>query len=342
MTQHLAIALVGAGTIADYHLAGLAATTRAATRVVVSRGRAKAEAMARKHGVPEASDDLAAVLARRDIDAVVITTPDDTHEEVTLQAIAAGKPVLLQKPMAGTSAACRRLIAAAAQASVDLQVSFMHRYFEEVVRTRELLAAGTIGRITSLRMRNATPGPDWGDWFFDPARVSGGVVHQLGVHGIDLLLQFGGTITSVQARTEILRPERRLADGRVARVGNPDSAWATYSFNGGAIASHEMSMIEAQGCDRFRLEIYGEAGTLWLRSERGALAMWTTRERRWESPALPESPFGRRQHQRWLDGLAGAAPREDTAREALAGILVAEAIARSAASEGRRVAVEQP
>lgn len=343
MAERVGIAIVGAGFIADYHLTGLAATTRAATRVIVSRGLAKAEAVARKHGVAEASDDYARVLARGDIDAVVITTPDDTHEALTLQAIAAGKAVLLQKPMATTSASCRRMIAAAEAAGVDLQVSFMHRFFEEVVKAQELLAAGAIGAVTSLRMRNATPGPDWGDWFFDPARVSGGVIHQLGVHGIDLLLQLGGAIAAVQGRTATLRPQRRLADGRVVAVRNPDSAWATYQLAGGAIASHEMSMIEAQGCDRFRLEIYGEAGTMWLRSERGALAIWAPEwsgKRAWVMPDLSQPAFGQRQHQHWLDGVVGAAPRAATAREALAGILVAEAIERSAAAAGASNAVE--
>jgi predicted dehydrogenase len=105
------------------------------------------------------------------------------------------------------------------------------------------------------------------------------------------------------------------------------------------MASHEMSMIEVAGCDRFRLEIYGTEGTIWLRSERGPLALFASRRlgrEGWETPALPQPPFGQRQHQRWLDGLAGAAPRESSTADALHGMLVAEAIQRSAASDGRR------
>lgn len=340
--DRVGIAFIGTGSIADYHLAGLNAVPRADVAVVVGRDPAKAAAVARRHGVRGSGADLAAVLARDDIHAVVVATPDDTHEAIAVAAAAAGKAILLQKPMAGDSASCRRILAAARAAGVDLQVSFMHRHFEEVPAAQALIAAGAIGEVTSLRLRNATPGPDWAGWFFDRARVAGGVVHQLGVHGIDLLRVFCGPIAAVAATTAILRPERALADGRRVRVENPDSAWATYSLAAGAVASHEMSMIEAAGCDRFRLEIYGSAGTIWLRSERGALAWTRAAGAGWQCPALPAPPFGQRHHQRWIDGILGEAPPERTAEDALAGILVAEAIARSAAADGARMTVETP
>lgn len=340
--DRVGIAFVGTGSIADYHLAGLNAVPRADVAVVVGRDPAKAAAVAARHGVRASSVDLAATLARADIRAVVVATPDDTHEAIAVTAAAAGKAILLQKPMAGDSAACRRILAAARAARVDLQVSFMHRHFEEVPAAQALIAAGEIGEVVSLRMRNATPGPDWADWFFDRGRVLGGVVHQLGVHGIDLLRVFCGPIARVAATTAILRPARALADGRRVRVENPDSAWATYGFSAGPVASHEMSMIEVAGCDRFRLEIYGTAGTIWLRSERGPLAWTRTGGAQWRCPALPAPPFGQRHHQRWIDGLLGEAPPEPTAEDALAGILVAEAIARSAAADGARMQVETP
>ncbi len=338
--DRVGIAFVGTGFIADYHLAGLNAVPRAEVRAVVGRDEGKTAALAKRFGVAGSSVDLAATLARRDIDAVVIATPDDTHEAMAAQAAAAGKAILLQKPMAANSATCRRIVAAAAAAKVDLQVSFMHRYFEEFRMAKMLVAAGEIGGVTSVRIRNATPGPDWADWFFKKSRVAGGVVLQLGVHGIDLLLQMCGPVAAVSATTSILRPTRRLADGRVVTVENPDSAWATYSLANGAAASHEMSMIEAAGCDRFRFEIYGTKGTIWLRSERGPLAIARAGRPGWETPAVPASPFGQFQHQRWIDGIVGAAPREETAADALAGILIAEAIERSSAGGGARVAVE--
>jgi predicted dehydrogenase len=322
----IGIAFVGPGSIADYHLGGLAGVPEAALLCVVGRDPVKAAAVAARYGVPDSSADYAAVLSRDDIDAVVIATPDDTHEALATRAAAAGKAILLQKPMAADAAACRRILAATERAGVDLQVSFMHRYFEEFVRARELVADGAIGRLESLRMRNATPGPDWADWFFRKDRVSGGVVHQLGVHGIDLLQLVAGPIAEIRATTAILRPTRRLADGRTVAVETPDSALATYRFARGAAAVHEMSMIEAAGCDRFRMEIYGGEGTIWLRSELGPLAIRRRGEAAWSIPRLDAVSPGHRHHRRWIDGLLGRAPPETTAQDALAGIIVAEAI----------------
>ena len=337
--ERVRVAVIGAGFIADYHLAALATVPQADVCAIASRSADKAQALARRWGVALATVDVDRVLARADVDAVIITTPDDTHEELAIRAFEAGKAVLLQKPMATNSAACRRTIAAARGAGVDLQVSFMHRYFEEVVRTGTLIAEGAIGRIESVRIRNATPGPDWSDWFFKRDRIGGGAVLQLGTHGIDLVEHLFGAIDAVSAHTATLRATRRLADGREVPVENPDSAWATYSLASGAVASHEISMIEQQGTDRFRMEIYGSEGVIWLRSELGALASRRGGSDSWLKLPLPEPPFGQRQHRRWLQGLLGVEPREETARAGLRTLLVAEAIERSSATGGARTPI---
>lgn len=329
------IGMIGAGFIAGYHLDGLRAAGGAEVRVIAGRTPEKTAALAARHGIAATSTDWRDVLARDDIDAVVITTPDDTHPEIAIAAAAAGKHILLQKPMARTADECRRIIAATQAAGVHLQVSFMHRYFEEVVMARQLLTDGAIGRPYSMRMRNATPGPDWGAWFYSKARVGGGVVMQLGVHGIDLLRHLFGGIERVSANTALLRTKRSLADGTIVNPDNEDHAFALYRFASGALASHEMSMSELAGCDRFTLEIYGERGTIWLRSGRGPLAIHApahTGTRDWVAPALPEREPGARHHQAFLDMVRGDVPPDGTPADGLASVLVAEAIYRSSAS----------
>jgi len=337
------VGMIGAGYIAGYHLAGLAAAGGAEVRVLVGRTPDRAAALARRFGIPTVVSDYRATLVRTDVDAVVVATPDDTHETIAVAAAEAGKAILLQKPMAPTAAACRRIIQAAERAGVRLSVSFMHRYFEEVLRVRELLAEGKLGPVYAARMRNATPGPDWQAWFFSRARVGGGVVLQLGVHGIDLLRHVVGEIDRVTATVALKRPERTLADGRTVRPDNEDHALATYRFRDGALGSHEMSLAELAGCDRFRLELYCADATVWLRSGRGALALYApavTGTRGWLLPELPSRPFGARQHAHWLDVVRGRVPPDDTAQAGLATLLVAEAIYRSAESR-REEAVER-
>ncbi|HET6521139.1 MAG TPA: Gfo/Idh/MocA family oxidoreductase [Geminicoccaceae bacterium] len=329
------VGVIGAGLISAYHLAGLAAAGGAEVRVLAARSTARAGPLAGRFGVPEVATDWRAVLERPDIDAVVIATPDNTHEEMAVAAARAGKAVLLQKPMAMSSAGCQRIIAAARAAGVDLQVSWMHRHFEAVVHARELLASGRLGPVHHVRIRNATAGPHE-PWFFDRARVAGGVVMQLGVHGIDLVRHLFGEIGAVSATAATVRPERTFPGGLRVACELEDEAHAVYRFAaGGVLGGHEMSFNEARGTDRFRLEVYGAEGTLLLRTSRGPLAVFAPRATGaagWFVPELPQRAFGERHHARWLDIVRGRVPSDPTAADALAGTLVAEAVYRSAAS----------
>jgi predicted dehydrogenase len=340
-TMPIGVAMLGAGYIAEYHLAGLAAAGGAEVRVIVGRTRDKAEALAKRFGVRDASVDIDAALARDDVQAVIVATPDDTHEAIAIAAARAGKAVLLQKPMAGSVAAAQRIVTAAATNRVDLQVSFMHRFFDEVVLARRWLDDGVLGRVLSARIRNATPGPDWGAWFFRKASVANGVVDQLGVHGIDLVEQLLGRVRSVCARARIANPQRRLRDGTLVQVETIDNASAIYELDEGVLVSHEMSMTEVAGCDRFRMEIYGDKGTLWLRTERGRLAAVVPDRfgSEWHVPELPHAPPGQRQHAVWIAGIAGNAPRLATASEAVRGMRIVEALMRSNQRGGQAVAV---
>jgi predicted dehydrogenase len=338
------VAMLGAGYIAEYHLAGVSAAGGACVRVVAGRGIERAKALASRFGIAEASSDTAGALRRADVAAVIIATPDDTHEALATQAAAAGKAILLQKPMAGSVDAALRIVEAARRAGVDLQVSFMHRFFDEVVEAKRLLEAGVIGRTLSARVRNATPGPDWDAWFYRKERVPHGVVDQLGVHGIDLMLHLLGGIRRVTARVRTALPKRKLADGTSVDVEVPDNAVAIYETDGGAMVTHEMSMTEVAGCDRFRVELYGTQGSLWLRSERGRLAVYAPDRfgPHWQAVELPESPFGKRQHEAWLAGVSDAGSRLATARDAVRGMRVVDAVMRSASANGVAVAVDDP
>jgi UDP-N-acetyl-2-amino-2-deoxyglucuronate dehydrogenase len=115
----IGVAMLGAGFIAEYHLAGLAAAGSADVRVIVGRTLDRARALAQRFDVRDASDDVEATLARPDIQAVIVATPDDTHEAIAMAAAQAGKAILLQKPMATSVEAAERIVAAATRARVD-------------------------------------------------------------------------------------------------------------------------------------------------------------------------------------------------------------------------------
>jgi predicted dehydrogenase len=125
------IGILGAGSISAYHIEGLQAAGAEVT-AISSPTLAHAESTAQRWHFPFATDDNSVLLARTDVDAVVIATPDWTHYPLACSALAAGKPALVQKPMAERSADCRAMILKSPETGVPLAVSFMHRHFPEV------------------------------------------------------------------------------------------------------------------------------------------------------------------------------------------------------------------
>lgn len=337
----LRIAVVGAGFISDYHVKGLLAAGGAEVTVLVGRDRRRTEARAAELGITGVALDYRLVLDDPAVDAVAIATPDHTHRKIAIDALMAGKPVLLQKPMALDAGECRAIIAAAERSGTRLTVSFMHRHFPEVMWLQDQLASGRLGQVQELRLRNATPGADWADWLYTAGAVAGGVVMQLGVHGIDLCQHLFGPIAALSATKACRKPLRRLADGREIVSPLEDTANAIYEFAAGFRGSHEMSYSEVAGTDRFRLEVYTDKATVWLRSERGAAAIFApevTGVSGWVAPELGDDAFGAVHHRTWLEGIRGEAPPDDTASAGLSSIIVAEAI-YAAAREKRNVAI---
>ncbi len=343
--KDLRIAVIGAGFISDYHVNGLRAAGAERIELLVGRSASKTRARATALGIAQVETDYRAVLANDAVDAVVIATPDATHKDIAIEALDAGKPTLLQKPMALSSTQCLEILSAARRSSVPLTVSFMHRHFPEVRWLRNLLNEGHLGRIHSVRLRNATPGADWADWFFSVENVSGGVVMQLGVHGIDLVEHLFGSIEEVSADATTKKPCRMLADGRSVISKLEDNVLAHYRLASGASVTHEMSYTEVGGCDRFRLEVYAERGTVWLRSELGKAALIApdmTGTNDWTFPSIADEPLGQHHHAQWLETVSAAGLKND--RTDIAGLktlLVAEAL-YAAAKTGHRTLIDRP
>lgn len=334
--KDLRIAVIGAGFISDYHVNGLRAAGAERIEMLVGRSLSKTRARAKALGITQVETDYRKVLANDAVDAVVIATPDATHKDIAIAALDAGKATLLQKPMALTSAQCLEILGAARRSSAPLTVSFMHRHFPEVRWLRTLLDEGRLGRIHSIRLRNATAGADWADWFFSTDNVSGGVVMQLGVHGIDLIEHLFGAIEVVSADAATMKPCRTLADGRTITSTLEDNVLARYRLASGAFVTHEMSYTEVGGCDRFRLEVYAELGTVWLRTELGKAALIAqdrigTKE--WAFPPITDEPLGQHHHAQWLETVSGRRPKNDrTDIAGLSTLLVAEALYASTKS----------
>jgi len=131
------------------------------------------------------TDDWRAAVTATDVDAVVIGTPNTLHHPQAMAALAAGKHVLLDKPMAITVLESEEIADAASTAGLTLLVGHMWRYRDEVIAMRDRLAAGGIGR--PVRTRGYGIHAGWGPsgWFTDPALAGGGALIDMGIHAID-------------------------------------------------------------------------------------------------------------------------------------------------------------
>lgn len=131
------------------------------------------------------ADDWMVAVSASDVDAVVIGTPNALHHPQAMAALAAGKHVLVDKPMAVTVAEGEQMAAAAADAGCVLLVGHMWRYRDEVIAARDRIAAGSVGR--PVRTRGYGIHAGWGPqgWFTDPALAGGGALIDMGIHAVD-------------------------------------------------------------------------------------------------------------------------------------------------------------
>jgi phthalate 4,5-cis-dihydrodiol dehydrogenase len=177
---------------------------------------------------------VAELVARPTVDAVYIATPTELHVEHAALACAAGKHVLVEKPMAGNLAQAEAMIEAAERAGVQLLVGHSHSYDEPIRRMRELIAGGSLGRVRMVNTWCYT------DWIYRPRRPDeldtgrgGGVTFRQGAHQFDILrLLCGGMVTHVRARTFDWDPARAATGAHVVYLEFADGAAATAVYNG--------------------------------------------------------------------------------------------------------------
>jgi predicted dehydrogenase len=169
----LGIAVIGAGRAGMIHVGNFLRSVPGARLVALADPMPETLRQAGEAtGIGELFEDYRAVLARRDVNAVVIATPTALHEEIAVAAAGAGKHVLCEKPMAMTTASCDAIIAAAERAGVVLQIGFMRRFSDSFVQAKARVDAGEIGAV--VQVRSLTHGPSYPrPWMFDLAKSNG-------------------------------------------------------------------------------------------------------------------------------------------------------------------------
>lgn len=326
-------ALIGASTIASQYVIG-AIRAQADGEVVrlVSGSAARARQYAADHGIAESATDLDQALSDPRVAAVYVSSTNEKHHEQAMAAIAAGRHVLCEKPLALTLEQAQAMVAAADAAGVVFATNHHLRCSGSHRAMRALIAEGRIGRVLSLRLFHAVHLPEnLRGWRINDAGAGGGVIPDITVHDADVArFLLGEDPVSVVAQMA----STGMGDGV------EDSAMSVWAMPSGAmVMSHESFTHPFAGSG---LEVHGTAGSIFARgvmTQRpvGEIELVTAAGR--EAVAYPD-------HDLYAQGLAEfhAAVRGEgrpaaTGRDGVKSLAVALAV-REAARTGTRQAVD--
>lgn len=264
MEAPVRFAIIGLGSIARTHIQAIEQIPDAQVTVICTRNAENGQAMAARCGA-QWTANVDAALHRTDVDVAAICTPSGLHLEPALAAIAAGKHLLVEKPLEITLARIDQMLAAAEEAGVMVACVFQQRFAQGVRRAKAALEAGRLG---PLALADAyvkwyrPPAYYNGSWHGTSQLDGGGALINQSIHTIDLLQWLAGPVTSVFGHIATLAH---------SGMETEDTASAVLTFAGGA-----MGVIQgATSCwpgDSARLELHGDRGTIIL--EEGQIVKW--------------------------------------------------------------------
>jgi len=240
-------------------------------QAVCARSDGAAAAFAKKWGFASSETDWKALIARDDIDAVDICTPNDSHKEIALAAAAAGKVIMCEKPLARTAAEGQEMVDAVEKAGVANTVWYNYRRVPAVTLAKQLIDDGRLGRIYHYRAQflqdwtiaTDVPQGGAGTWRLDAAAAGSGVTGDLLAHCIDTAMWLNGKIGKVSAMTETFVKERMHSDsGKVEPVGIDDACAFLCRFDNGSMGIFESTRYARGHKALYTFEINGEHASI--------------------------------------------------------------------------------
>jgi predicted dehydrogenase len=270
--RRIRVGLIGTGRIAGFvHVPSLRLLPDLCeVAAVASRDAAKAKAFAEQWNIPRVHDSWEALVGDPELDAVVVCPPSDLNGPVAGAALAAGKHVLCEKPLALTDQEARALADAADRTPGRVHmVAFTFRFAAALRYLRRLVEEGHFGEIRHWRMSyfndgQLDPGLPFG-WRHQRARGGAGVIADMGSHMIDAARYLLGDIVAVSAVNRTYVAERAIPSGGRGRVETPEASAWTAEFTSGVIGTFDVSRAVAgrggTGRPQYQaVEIHGTGG----------------------------------------------------------------------------------
>lgn len=261
MPQRVGVGLVGSRFISTIHAESLHRLPGVELVAVASPTPGHAEAFAARWSIPHARRDVQAMLEMPEVDLIVIGAPNDVHCEIAVAAFAAGKHVVVEKPLALSLADADRMLAAGRTAGRLLMYAEELCFAPKYVRLKSLLEAGALGTPTMIKQAERHDGPH-AEHFWDVARSGGGVTMDMGCHAIQFFrwMLNGAAITSVYAQLS--------TQVHAGRTRGDDNAVLIVEFDNGTVCVAEESWTKLGGMDD-RAEVYGSHGVAYADLLRG-------------------------------------------------------------------------
>src|SRR5256712_5974948 len=242
-------------------------------KAACARDREKVSAFAGKWGYESVESDWRKLIERKDIDAIDICSPNNTHKEIALAAAKAGKTILCEKPLSMNSSEGEEMCRAVEAAKVANMVWYNYRRVPAVALAKQLIDQGKLGRIFHFRAKFlqdwtiSADLPQGGTalWRLDVNAAGSGVTGDLLAHCIDTAVWMNGNIATVNAMTETFIKERKHnLTGKVEKVGIDDACAFLARFSNGSLATLE-STRDARGHKAlYTFEINGEHASIFL------------------------------------------------------------------------------
>jgi predicted dehydrogenase len=246
------VGIIGSQFIATIHAESFSRVPNCDVVAVASPNRAHVDEFAEAHGIPHAFTDYQELLALDEIDVVSLALPNDLHLQATLDAAAAGKHVICEKPLCRTLEEADQMIDACKSAGVQLFYAEELCFAPKYVRAKQLADDGALGDVFLVKQSEEHSGPH-APWFWDVSRSGGGVLMDMGCHGI----AFARWVMDNRPITQVSATMGTFVHGEKTR--GEDHSLCVLTFEGGAMAVIEDSWAKGGGMDD-RAEIYGTKG----------------------------------------------------------------------------------
>lgn len=225
---------------------------------VMRRDLVKAKDYASRHGVPKAFGDSSQLINDPEVNAIYIATPPESHEQYTMDAIKAGKPVYVEKPVTLNAASCRRMSVQAKQASTPVSVAHYRRGLPIFQKVRSIVYEGILGNIRLIRLTVLQPPASKiitktdDNWRVNPELSGGGLFHDLSPHQLDIMYWIFGGPKKVVGRSF----------NQAGLYDAPDLTTLEAVFNNNAVLQGAWGFSVAESSAQDVCEVYGDKGMM--------------------------------------------------------------------------------